>query len=234
MVNEQIGSGFRKAWFLVSKGFVCKAVYYPMSRCPRYLWVWVSTGNFLLQLLPKPWGAQSVPAGGSARHGQLSHCWPLTWVSPSTCTGQCRACSGDSSWKCHGRALGNTDTHRSEGGKTKQGWDCLFPLDATDVWAAVLLGKEPALGKSGFVFSHVNRLSHLSPAPCRSASSHSQWLPSDQLLALPLIRHQFLLLAKSRVATCQEPKIVRGSQLSERERNSKTRSAIINRQLKLS
>lgn len=37
MVNEQIGSGFRKAWFLGSKGFVCKAVYCPIYRCPGYL-----------------------------------------------------------------------------------------------------------------------------------------------------------------------------------------------------
>lgn len=149
MVNEQIGSGFKKAWFLGSKGFVSKAVYDLIYRCPRYPWVWVNTGNFLL---PKPWGAQGVTAGESARHGQLSHCQPLTWGSPDACTGQCRACSGDSQVLTEEPTpLECTGTHRSEGGKKSKSGGCagdfLFPLDDTDVWAAVLLGKEPAVGK---------------------------------------------------------------------------------------
>lgn len=115
----------------------------------------VSTKNFLLQLLPKPWGAQGVPAWGSARHGQLSHCWPLTWVSPDTCTEQPRACSGDSSLE---EPTSRVHRHPQKWGrKTKASLEAgagafLFLLDATDLWAAVLLGKEPALGKKWFCF----------------------------------------------------------------------------------
>lgn len=32
VVNEQIGSGFRKAWFLRNKGFVRKALCFPIYR----------------------------------------------------------------------------------------------------------------------------------------------------------------------------------------------------------
>jgi len=51
----------------------------------------------------------------------------------------------------------------------------------------VLLTKEAALGKSGFVFSDVNRLGRLSPTRCGAVSSDSQQLPSNWLLALPVI-----------------------------------------------
>lgn len=97
----------------------------------------------------------------------------------------------------------------------------------------MLLTEEAALGKSGFVFSHVNQLGHLSPTRCAAVSSDSQQPPSKQPLALPVIRDQFLLLAKNRGATCQEQKIKRGGQPSERERNSKIRLGIINSQFKL-
>ena len=97
----------------------------------------------------------------------------------------------------------------------------------------MLLTEEAALGKSGFVFSHVNRLGRLSLTRCGAFSSDSQQPPSDQLLALPVIRDQFLLLAKNRGAACQEQKIKRGGQPSERERNSKIRLAIINSRFKL-
>lgn len=97
----------------------------------------------------------------------------------------------------------------------------------------MLLTKEAALGKSGFVFSHVNRLGCLSPTRYGVFSLDSQWPPSDQLLALPVIIDQFLLLTKNRGATCQEQKIKRGGQPSEGERNSKIRLAIINSRFKL-
>lgn len=237
MVNGQIGSGFRKAWFLGSKGSVCKAVYYPIYRCPRVSLSEVSTGNFLLRLLPKPWGAWGVPAGGSARHGQLSHCWSATWVSPNTCTGQHRACSGDS-WVLMEEPTppGCTDTWRSEEEKNQSkpggwGWRLLVPFGCYRCVSCCALRQGACTGEKVVLFSHMWIDSATFPL-----------LFSDQLLptasgcppisSSPCQWSDTLLLAKSRVATCQEQKIERGGQPSERERNSKTRSAIINRQFK--
>lgn len=90
----------------------------------------------------------------------------------------------------------------------------------------MLLMKEATLGKSGFVFSHMNQLGHLSLTSCRAVSS-------DQLLALPVIRNQLLLLAQNRGATRQEQKIKRGGQPSEKAKNSKIRLAIINSRIKV-
>lgn len=235
MVTEQIGSGFRKAWFLGNKGFVCKALCFPIYRYPNYLWLSVSKHResyscLLLLLLPGPWrvGRPTVPL-------PVPHqCEPRRphAAAQNLLWGQL----GIHRWANISRV--HRDTRRSEGGKSKASLeagagDILFSLDATSVWAAVLLTKEDALGKSGFVFSHVNRFGCLSPTHWRAVSSDSQRPPSDQLLALPVIRDQFLLLAKNRGATCQEQKIKRGGQPSERERNSKIRLAIINSRFKL-
>lgn len=107
-------------------------------------------------------------------------------------------------------------------------WRLLVPFGWYRCVSCCALRQGACSGQNGFVFSCVNRLSHLSPTPCRSVSSHSQWLPSDQLLALPVIRYQFLLLAKSRVLVRNRKFKKEVSHL--RESNSKTRSAIINRQ----
>lgn len=95
----------------------------------------------------------------------------------------------------------------------------------------MLLTKEAALGKSGFVFSQEDQLSllsSLSPTGCGAVSFDSQHPRSNQLLSLPVSRNQFLLLAKNRGAICQEQKIKRGGQPLEREGSSWIRLAVTN------
>ena len=101
MVNEQISSGFRKAWFLGNKGLVRKTQCFSTYGYPHHLWVsvgrhWEPYSCLLLPLLPGQWEKRGVPARGTARQGWLSQCRPLTSTSLDARMWQPRAHSGGS------------------------------------------------------------------------------------------------------------------------------------------
>lgn len=157
----------------------------------------------------------------------------LTWVSPDTCTGQHRACTRDSRVLTE-EPTAQTPAEVREENQSKSGgwgWRLLVPFGCYRCVSCCALRQGACTGEKVVLFSYMWIDSATFPL-----------LLADQLLptasgcpltsSSPCHWSDTLLLAKSRVAACQEQKIKRRGQPSERERNSKTRSAIINRQFK--